>query len=96
MGRRSGKKFWDFVDLLIVPRALAIGAAWLNWAQRERERQAEEAEKQREIEIQNERSQDCALQAYLDQLTQLLLRACYELGRRSHRNADSTVGLVPS
>ena len=24
------------------------------------------------------------------------LRACYELGRKSHRNADSTVGLVPS
>jgi DNA-binding SARP family transcriptional activator len=23
-------------------------------------------------------------------------RACYELGRKSHRNADSTVGLVPS
>jgi hypothetical protein len=25
-----------------------------------------------------------------------LPRACYELGRKSHRNADSTVGLVPS
>ena len=25
-----------------------------------------------------------------------VLRACYELGRKSHRNADSTVGLVPS
>ena len=24
------------------------------------------------------------------------LRACYELGRKSHRNADSTVGLVPT
>jgi serine phosphatase RsbU (regulator of sigma subunit) len=24
------------------------------------------------------------------------LRACYELGRKSHRNADFTVGLVPS
>src|SRR5215207_5566208 len=23
-------------------------------------------------------------------------RVCYELGRKSHRNADSTVGLVPS
>jgi hypothetical protein len=26
----------------------------------------------------------------------LRLRACYELGRKSHRNADSKVGLVPS
>jgi zinc transporter, ZIP family len=25
-----------------------------------------------------------------------LSRACYELGRKPHRNADSTVGLVPS
>jgi hypothetical protein len=26
----------------------------------------------------------------------LWARACYELGRKSHRNADSTVSLVPS
>jgi hypothetical protein len=24
------------------------------------------------------------------------LRACYELGRKSHRNADFTISLVPS
>jgi hypothetical protein len=28
--------------------------------------------------------------------TRVPFRACYELGRKSHRNADSTVGLVPS
>src|SRR5215216_70041 len=27
---------------------------------------------------------------------QIRSRACYELGRKSHRNADSTVSLVPS
>jgi hypothetical protein len=28
--------------------------------------------------------------------TQHLSRACYELGQKSHRNADFTVSLVPS
>jgi hypothetical protein len=29
-------------------------------------------------------------------IVRLLLRACYELGQKSHRNADFTVSLVPS
>src|SRR5215211_8017949 len=31
----------------------------------------------------------------VDSLFAQVPRACYELGRKSHRNADSTVGLVP-
>jgi uncharacterized protein YjbI with pentapeptide repeats len=69
----SGKKFWDYLELLIVPAALAVGVAWLNWAQRKREREAEVAQQRRELEIQDQRSQDESLQAYLDQLTQLLV-----------------------
>jgi uncharacterized protein HemX len=68
----SGKKFWDYLKLLIVPAALAIGVAWLNWAQRKRERVAEEARKDRELDIESQRAQDEALQAYLDQMSQLL------------------------
>jgi hypothetical protein len=36
------------------------------------------------------------LTAYVRENTPQAPRACYELGRKSHRNADSTVGLVPS
>jgi hypothetical protein len=28
----AGKKFWDYLELLIVPAALAIGVYWLNRA----------------------------------------------------------------
>ena len=45
----SGKKFWDYLDLLIVPAALAIGVYLLNREQ-ERERQAQEAYREHERE----------------------------------------------
>jgi hypothetical protein len=38
----ADKKFWDYLELLIVPAALALGVWWLNRAQSEREREAEE------------------------------------------------------
>ena len=42
----SGKKFWDYLELLIVPAALGIGVYWLNRRQTERDNQAE-AERER-------------------------------------------------
>jgi hypothetical protein len=68
----SGKKFWDYLELLIVPTALAVGVYWLNRVQSERERKAEETQQERELEVENRRTQDAALQAYLDQISQLL------------------------
>lgn len=44
---------WDWLELLIVPAALAIGGFWLNRAQREREREAQEAQRQRELELED-------------------------------------------
>ena len=95
MDRRRQQEFWDYLDLLIVPAALAIGVYLLNRAQSEREREAEEAQQQRdrkaedarrerereaeaaqrerELQVENQRAQDTALQAYLDQMSQLLL-----------------------
>jgi uncharacterized protein HemX len=66
------KKFWDYLELLIVPAALAIGVYLLNRAQSERERdaqedqlqrerKAEEARRERELEVENQRAQDAAL-----------------------------------
>jgi hypothetical protein len=91
----SGKQFWDYLDLLIVPAALALGVYWLNrreterqdqaQAEREREREAdaaqrerervatEEAQRKREQDVEKQRAQDAALQAYLDQMSRLLL-----------------------
>jgi uncharacterized protein YjbI with pentapeptide repeats len=68
----ADKKFWDYLELLIVPAALAIGVYLLNRAQSEREREAEEARREHELDVENQRAQDAALQAYLDQMSQLL------------------------
>ena len=80
----ANKRFWDYLDLLFVPAALALGVYWLNRRQDERDQQAEEdrsrreseaqaAQVERALEVENERAQDAAVQAYLDQLTQLLV-----------------------
>jgi hypothetical protein len=128
----SSKKFWDFLELLIVPAALALGVYWLNRrqdernresdaarererqaqearreyerkaeakqrerereaaeeARREREREAQAAQRERELEVENQRAQDAALQAYLDQMGQLLLDKDRPL---RHSNEDDEV-----
>jgi len=78
------KAFWAYLQLLVVPVAIAIGATAINWmqserarkaedAQQERDRVAEEASRQRELEVADRRAQADALQAYLDKMGQLLL-----------------------
>jgi hypothetical protein len=70
----SGKQFWDYLDLLIVPAALALGVYWLNRSQGEREHQAEVRQRERELEIENQRAQDATLQTYIDKIGQLVER----------------------
>lgn len=80
----QNKDLWDWLQLLLVPAVLLLGGAWLT--QREsryalelqgrREKAAQRLEDQRIEEarrIEDERVQDAALQAYLDQMTELLL-----------------------
>jgi uncharacterized protein YjbI with pentapeptide repeats len=80
----ANKEFWNYLELLIVPAALALGVFWLNRTQEdrerkaeedrsEREREAEEAQRERELEVESQRAQDEALQAYLDQISRLLI-----------------------
>jgi hypothetical protein len=69
----SGKQFWDYLDLLIVPAALALGVFWLNRRQSQRDQQAEDAQQKRALAVESQRAQDQALQAYLDQIGHLLL-----------------------
>jgi hypothetical protein len=66
------KTLWDYLDLLFVPAALALGAYWLNRTQRMRELRHAEAQEKRALIIERQRAQDEALQAYLDQMSQLL------------------------
>jgi len=109
----ADKKFWDYLELLIVPAALAIGVYWLNRAQSEREREAEDAQQQRErgaeearrererevqaaqrereLEVENRRAQGAALQAYLNQMSQMLTDRDRPLRRAQPGDSLSTV-----
>ena len=53
----ADKKFWDYLELLFVPAALAIGVYWLNRAQRERELKAQDAQQNRERKAEEDRRQ---------------------------------------
>jgi hypothetical protein len=53
---------WDWLKLLVVPAVIAGGGIWFNRQQRERE-----------LEIAERRTQDEALQAYLDQMSEMLI-----------------------
>jgi uncharacterized protein YjbI with pentapeptide repeats len=80
IGYRYGITLWDWIMLLIVPAVIAGGGLWFNSQQREREQQ-----------IANERAQDEALQAYLDQMSQLLADKERPLHRAQPRDSLSTV-----
>jgi hypothetical protein len=73
IGYRYDITLWDWIKLLIVPAVIAGGGLWFNRQQRERELETARQEREREVEIAERRTQDEALQAYLDQMGQLLL-----------------------
>ena len=80
----AGKTLWDWLQLLIVPLVLTVGAFWLNQIQKSREEKTTEqrakseemvaeqrAQTEREIAADNQR--EAALQAYIDKISELLL-----------------------
>jgi uncharacterized protein YjbI with pentapeptide repeats len=80
----GGKTVWDWMGLLIVPIVLSLITVVFAWQQDVRQqeiedRRAQEAQKiegqraEAERELAEQRAQDEALQAYLDQMSSLLL-----------------------
>jgi uncharacterized protein YjbI with pentapeptide repeats len=59
----TSKTLWDWMQLLIIPIALGLGAWWLNKQERENERKLTE-----------DRQQEATLQTYLDKMYELLLK----------------------
>jgi uncharacterized protein YjbI with pentapeptide repeats len=74
------KSLWNWLDLLIVPAVLAIGGYWLN-----RQQQV------RQFTVEERRAQDQALQAYLDQMSQMLADKERPLREASLGDSLSTV-----
>jgi len=80
IGYRYGITLWDWIKLLVIPAVIAGGGLWFNAQQREREQR-----------IADERAQDEALQAYLDQISQLLTDKERPLHRAQQGDSLSTV-----
>jgi hypothetical protein len=62
IGYPFGVTLWDWAKLLLVPAVIAAGGLWFS------SQQAKQAQ-----ELEEKRAQGVALQAYLDQMSQLLI-----------------------
>jgi uncharacterized protein YjbI with pentapeptide repeats len=69
----SGKTFWDWLELLVVPVALAWAAYYVNFDLQNRSQAAEDRRHKAQLEIESQRAQEVALQTYLDRMTELLI-----------------------
>jgi uncharacterized protein YjbI with pentapeptide repeats len=69
----QGKTLWDLLQLLIVPIVLAVITLAFAWQQNARQNDIEDRRAQAERKLAEQRTQDEALQAYLDQMSALLL-----------------------
>jgi hypothetical protein len=78
IGYRYDITLWDWLKLLIVPAVIAAGGVWFNRQQRERE-----------VEIAERHTQDEALQAYLDQLSDILIPSKDQPSLHEARRGDS-------
>ena len=69
----SGKNLWDWLQLAIIPAAIAFGVWWLSRLQQQRDQQLadQRADTEREIALDNQH--EAALQAYIDKISELLL-----------------------
>jgi hypothetical protein len=69
----QGKTVWDFLQLLIVPLMLVAIGLVFSLQQDARQQRVEDQRSDAERELAEQRAQDEALQAYLDQMSELML-----------------------
>jgi len=73
-------KLLTLLEILAVPITVGVAVPLLNWLQ-----------KRRELEVENQRAQDEAFQAYLDQMSQLLTDKARPLHKAQRGDSLSTV-----
>ena len=81
----GGKTLWDWMGLLIVPVVLSLITVVFAWQQDIRQDQIENKRAKAERELADQRAQDEALQAYLDQMSTFFLRRIYATRRKTVR-----------
>ncbi len=67
------KTLWDWLELLIIPATLLLGGYLLNRADKRRDEARATRDLQEDREIAEQRTQETALQTYLDQMARLML-----------------------
>jgi uncharacterized protein YjbI with pentapeptide repeats len=67
------RPLWDWLDLLIIPLVLALGAFWFNTQTRKSEQELAKRERENDRAIAEERAREDALQRYLDRMSELVL-----------------------
>ncbi len=67
------RTLWNWLELLIVPTVLAVGALLFNRSERRAEREIADKRAQQDRDLASHRAQEVALQSYLDKMTELLL-----------------------
>src|SRR5215208_3202535 len=96
------RKPWNYLDVFLVPVAVAGATVWLTLAQDKRQHEAEEEQDRRrredeiirrqiELDVEEQRAQDEALEAYLDEISQLLTDEKRPLSRARPGDNLSTV-----
>lgn len=70
----SGKTLWDWLELLIIPIALGLGALWFNRQEKRRELDLQQQRFEEDQKITRDSQYQSALQSYLDTISELLLK----------------------
>ncbi len=72
-GFQRGKTLYDWLQLAIIPVAIAFGVLWFNRLQQKRDQQLADERAKTEREIATDNQYEAALQAYIDNMSALLL-----------------------
>ena len=68
-----GKTLWDWLQLLIIPVVLAVGGYLFNYTTTRAEQRNTQVRDQNEQSIASDNQREAALQAYIDNMSELLL-----------------------
>ncbi len=66
------KRLFDWIQILVIPVAVAIGTFVLNRAAQRRDNLAQQEQRRREEQLQHQRAEDATLQAYLEYMSGML------------------------
>jgi len=88
---QPAKSLWDWLSLLIIPIVLAIGGYWFNHSENSRSQDMAAKRAESDQQIAEQRRHDDALQAYLDNIGELLLHKDQPLRRSKEGDEVQTI-----